>query len=291
MKPLKQPKTYDEQIEILIEKHGLIIKDKNYAKTILSRVNYYRLSAYGIGLREPENKDRYTEGATLEQLYNLYQFDEQLRGLLFGIIQNVEIELRTRIAYHVASQYGADGYMHIENFVPVMNRYGELIHESLIRDFENEVVRQRGNPFVAHHLDIYGGEFPIWAAVELFSFGMLSKLYMTMKIADRKAIAKFYGTDAHYMGSWIASLVDMRNICAHYGRVYNRPFTKSPRLYSEYRQYMSNRLFPVILTLKRINNHKWDGFASELIELIGAFPDVNLAHVGFPENWIDVIRA
>ena len=41
----KQPTTFEEQVEIL-KSRNLIIEDKQEAINILSRVNYYRLSAY-----------------------------------------------------------------------------------------------------------------------------------------------------------------------------------------------------------------------------------------------------
>ena len=53
--PLKPALTFDEQIERLKNEHAVIIQDRSSAKDILSRVNYYRLSAYGIGLKRKDN--------------------------------------------------------------------------------------------------------------------------------------------------------------------------------------------------------------------------------------------
>ena len=47
-------------------------------------------------------------------------------------------------------------------------------------------------PFVKHHIEKYDGKFPIWVAVELFSFGQLSYLYSIMKSKDKKSVAKQY---------------------------------------------------------------------------------------------------
>ena len=44
-------KNYDEQIALLRER-GLIITDEAYARDVLKRMNYYRLSAYSLTLRE-----------------------------------------------------------------------------------------------------------------------------------------------------------------------------------------------------------------------------------------------
>lgn len=49
---LKRALTYEDQINKLIHDHKLIITNESYAKEILKKVNYYRLSGYGIGLKK-----------------------------------------------------------------------------------------------------------------------------------------------------------------------------------------------------------------------------------------------
>ena len=48
------------------------IEDDNQAKEILQKINYYRLSGYGIGLLSSSNKDEYREGISLQHLFRLY---------------------------------------------------------------------------------------------------------------------------------------------------------------------------------------------------------------------------
>lgn len=48
---IKQPKTYKEQIE-LFKKRGLVIEDEASAISILSKINYYRFSAYTLTLKK-----------------------------------------------------------------------------------------------------------------------------------------------------------------------------------------------------------------------------------------------
>lgn len=40
-------KTIDEQLDLLIDR-GLIVTDRDKALNVLSRINYYRLSAYSL---------------------------------------------------------------------------------------------------------------------------------------------------------------------------------------------------------------------------------------------------
>lgn len=77
MKPLKTPLSHEAHINRLISEHALTIDDKQAATAILKHVNYYRLSAYGIGLKQPSDLEKYIPGITIQTLYDLYCFDSQ----------------------------------------------------------------------------------------------------------------------------------------------------------------------------------------------------------------------
>lgn len=47
-------------------------------------------------------------------------------------------------------------------------------------------------------------------------------------------IALTYNVSYTYFESWIESISYIRNICAHYGRLYNAKLTKTPKLYQQY---------------------------------------------------------
>ena len=63
-------------------------------------------------------------------------------------------------------------------------------HARFRKLFESEVQHNKTVPFVKHHCEKYEGNFPIWVATELFSFGMLSFFYRDLKTADKKEIAR-----------------------------------------------------------------------------------------------------
>lgn len=294
-KPLKKPLNYDEQLDNLINNHALVIDDREKAIQILKQVSYYRLSAYGIGLKKIENQEQYCEGISIDHLYRIYRFDSQLRNLLRSTCEYLEICLRSVISYHLAITYGADGFMNSNNFTDKRRKNEEktLIHTQMIEQFQKEVKRNGKLPCVKHHKEQYGGKFPIWAAIELFTFGMLNSLCSIMKPADKKAIANAYSTDADHLLSWLQSLVEIRNICAHYGRIYNMPLAQTPRLYKEQSQYQSNRVFAVILIIHRMagDSREWNNFKTALCALIEEYSDVlRLEYMGFPPEWEAVLN-
>ncbi len=82
VRSVKYPLTYEEQIKRLKDFHKLSIDDDEEALLILKKINYYRLSGYGIGLTLPNDKDKYRQGISLKHLYQLYKFDSEMKNLL-----------------------------------------------------------------------------------------------------------------------------------------------------------------------------------------------------------------
>lgn len=285
--------TYSEQIDHLIKDHALVIADAAKAEDILRSVNYYRLSAYGIGLTPPNDKDHYLPGVSIEQLYHLYQFDVQLRAILIPAIEHLEVKLRAQISYLLAIKYGSEGYRNPTNFKGRTTRYGVNIHTHTMELLDKEIIRQKALPFVKHHKEKYDGHFPIWVATELFTFGMLSSLYSIMRDDDRKEIAAEYQLkSANYLSSWILCLVELRNMCAHYTRLYNMPFAQAPYLFKENREYQCNKLFPAVLVIKRmlgVDNPVWNTCFLNLQKLVSETGDLQPSFMGFPDDWVAVL--
>ncbi len=291
---LKPSLTYDEQVDHLINEHNLTISNKENAKKILATVNYYRLSGYGIGLTVDKERKKYLDGTSIEDLFKLYCFDSQFKNCLIHTIEQLEIQLRTQIAYLLATQYGPEGYMDINNFQSSSSKNIKNIHNSILQKLNLEIDRQKNVPFVKHHLTKYKGHFPIWVSVELLTFGNLSSLFSILKTEDKKKIAALYNTSPSYFNSWILSLVEVRNICAHYTRLYNLPLKQTPRLYGENKVYRHdiNKIFPVLLVIKRMlnSNEQWESLFRDLKTTINKYlPVIRFDYMGFPSNWQEVL--
>ena len=291
MKPLKEPKDYEEQIYHLEKVHQLIINNHEQAKGILKRINYYRLSAYGIGLKRPDDKEKYILGISLETIYRLYQFDRELRSIIMPILEEIEVEFKSSVSYCLAMEYGAEGYTNSSNFMNIIKKDGISVHQDVMGKFEGEKQRQANLPCVLHHNEIYDGHFPIWAAVELFTFGMVTSLFGIMKSKDRKKVAVNYSMNAKHLESNMLAVNELRNKCAHYNRIYNMPFKQQPYLFTEYTLYRSNKVFPIFITMKILlhNEKLWRDFLSSLSRLVLSYPEVRLDFMGFPKNWLEVL--
>jgi len=298
MVSLKKALTYEEQVDHLINYHKLLVPDRDQAIYILRSVNYYRLSAYGIGLKKRDCPEDYMDGVSINTLYRLYTFDSRFRNLLIHTIEQIEIRLRTQIANYLALTYDPECYMDASYFDDKSMSRGGTVHSNIISHFKDECARQNNVPFVRHHKINYSNHFPIWVAVELFTFGNLTSLYSIMKPDDKKAISRQYNTEPRYLQSWILALTEVRNICAHYGRLYNMPLKQSPHLYKEnkkYRNGRNNKIFPVILCIKRMlleDPDLWNKFSLDLIGLVEEYRDVvRLSYMDFPKEWKAVLMS
>ena len=288
--PVKPARSFEEQAKRLTELHGLDIENPDRARHIFSTVNYYRLTTYGNHLRQADDPERFVDGVTLDTLYRLYQFDMGLRHAILPVLEFFEVQLRAKLSYHLAMTYGSTGYTDSGNFKQDKQSIGS--HKSLMNKFKTEVRRQDDLPFVRHHNKKYGGQFPVWAAVELFSFGMLAQLYAILTESDQWVISKPYKLTPEEMGALIAAAVDVRNTCAHYARLYNQEIDDKPLLPEKYRAYENGFVFPTLLMLKfAAGGHAVYGrMIRDIAELERDFPEADLALCGFPKNWEAVLK-
>lgn len=283
----KPPLKYEEQLEKL-KKRGCIINDDKKCISILESVNYYRLSAYFLPFKL--DNGNYKEGLSFERVFSIYEFDRKLHGILFNALEETEIFLRSKIAYFHAHEYGALGYMDKANF----SVKAEL-HENFIENFKREIDKNKNILFVKHHIYKYGGEFPIWAASEMFTFGMLSKFFANMTCQDRENLSNdIYKTNPKFVGSWLRCCTDLRNICAHYGRLYFRTFSAAPSGIDNLEEKSKRKLFGAILSLKKLYpfKDKWNNETlKKLMSLVDEHKsDIDLEHIGFSYNWIEELK-
>ena len=83
---LKTPLDIPQQLA-QFQRHGILVEDKAVALSILERVSYYRLSGYALEFRTSAHSSHYIPETTIEQIYDRYRFDEDLRHVIF-IINN-----------------------------------------------------------------------------------------------------------------------------------------------------------------------------------------------------------
>lgn len=282
--------TFSEQVDHLVE-NGLSVDDVHFAEDRLADINYYRLRGFWLTLEDGDG--RFRDGVSFEDVLDTYEFDRELRLWLWKVISRIEVKLRTQFAYHMAHCIGPFAYLDMANFKNVKS------YSSSMQNYERELDRayRQGVPYVVHNLDCYG-RLPVWAAVELMTFGTLSQLYgnLSSKAGAAKgcrgvssSIASAFGMKPMYLQSWMHHLTTVRNIAGHHDRFYNRVVAIRPKLLARDAGYESDKEFPTLLIIKNIYERswpeKWKLAGKELMDIIDSHPRVDLRPMGFPEDW------
>lgn len=215
----------------------MVIDDAVAAEQYLTHINYYRLSAYYRPFCV--SKDKFADNATFGKIRALYEFDSDLRALVSDALMSIEISIRTNVAYHIAHQYGPFGHEDPTKFWPrfvnpviTEAKPNPYSHASLIKDLRSQTQRSDHETFVKHFAGKYSEypKLPVWTAVEIMSFGTLSKMYGGLMLKDKIAIANKYQMDALILESWLRTLNYIRNICAHHSRLWNKELANSAAL-------------------------------------------------------------
>ena len=167
-----------------------------------------------------------------EDVIALYNFDQDLRMLLFDVIEKIEISLRTKLIYHLSHEYDPWWFQNDQLFADT---------QSLVKTLSTiqEEVERSKETFIKEHNKKYREDKrfpPAWKTLELTSLGSLSKLYGNLKntIKSKDSIAKEYGAVNHtYLPSWLQSIAQIRNYCAHHSRLWNKNLPGRPKLLSK----------------------------------------------------------
>lgn len=302
-------KSFPEQLALLKER-GLLVDKEPAALDYLERIGYYRLSGYWYSFRQLElsedgaggiqyqRLDQFIDGSHFKDAVKLYVFDKKLRLLALDALERIELAVRVDIAHLLGEQ---DIYAHENpamfhgNFAKKKNQSGQTQHQLWLEKYKSHVHRARREPFVEHYMNKYS-RLPVWVAVEIWDFGLLSKLYAGMQYKQREQIASKYGAkDGRAFTGWLRGLNFTRNVAAHHSRLWNINVLERASLPQDdaYWQQLNNaRPFFYFCLMQRLirvicPNSRW---AERFAVLLEEFPDVgcgavSLADFGLLEDW------
>jgi len=287
----KLPLPIPDQIQLL-QSRGLVIHDTVKAAHYLSVISYYRLRAYTYPFQNNSDPNHpFRVGVTFDQILDLYIFDRELRLLVLDAIERIEIALRTQIIYQMSLINGSHWHENISLFRNKghFNRDTKKLQRELKRTSE---------VFIGHYYNKYSKPKhpPSWMSLEVVSLGFLSKMYENLKLSkEKKHVAHHFGIPHPFLlESWMHAFTNVRNICAHHSRLWNRKLTVIPKLpknikytwlkgniVSIHKPYV---VFSCILyMMDRISpGHTW---RDRFYALLKKYPDISTSEMGFPANW------
>ncbi len=89
----------------MLRQRGLDIEDEAAALAALGRIGYYRLSGYFYPLRktkpagESGRLDEFVDGASMDLVIQIADFDKKLRLLTLYAIETIEVSVRVAVAH------------------------------------------------------------------------------------------------------------------------------------------------------------------------------------------------
>jgi abortive infection bacteriophage resistance protein len=289
MKYSKLPLSFSDQAKLLISR-GLIADPDDLLRR-LQMVNYYRLSGYLFPYRNED--DTFQAGTTLEKIWNQYTFDRKLRLLVLDAIERLEIAVRTRLAYLHSHRYGPFGFMEqpkLPNLLP--DKF-----QKWIGDIKREFSRSNDSGMY-HFRTKYGDSHqlpPVWISVELLTFGQMLPFYRGAEAALQKDVAAIFKIPDKVFDSWLLTLNEVRNICAHHSRLWNRDLGNRPRMpfdrkYPDWHNPIKipqEKMFAVLIILRYLQKiaAPTSGWHTRIDQLFLDYPDVPRQWMGFPRNW------
>ncbi len=311
MSSAKTWKSFVDQLALL-KNRGLACDDETAALDYLERIGYYRLSGYWYPFRRLEfltqtdgslaykRHDDFIAGSHFKHAAELYVFDKKLRLLALDALERIELAVRVDIAHLLGEK---DIHAH-ENatlfnghFSNKKNKEGKTQHDIWLNKYQQCVRRARREPFVSHYQEKYG-QLPIWVAIEIWDFGLMSKLFAGMKPQDQLIIAKKYGAEnGKKFAGWLRSLNFIRNVSAHHSRLWNINILERSALVNDdnlWESLNNARPFFYFCIMQKVMqvicpNSTW---SVRFSELLNEFPNmesgtVSLNDFGLIEGWND----
>jgi len=290
----KKALTIKDQIDRLIER-GLVIQESDNAQNVLSHISYYRLGEYWYSMQYDKEQHLFKENSKFEDVIALYNFDRELRFLLFDVIEKIEISLRTKLIYHLSHEFDPWWFQNFDLFIDSK----QLV--ITLANLEEELTRTKDNTIKTHfknHKDDLRFP-PSWKSLEQTSFGSLSKLYGNLKntIKSKNDIAIELGAVNHtYLPSWLQSVAQIRNYCAHHSRLWNKNLPGTPKLLSSPpfswiedvpKQHEFQKLYIHLCIMKYMLNIILpnNSFSEKLANLFETYPNVDPNALGIKNDW------
>lgn len=292
----KRPFSLSEQVNKL-ESKGLLFDDKKEAEQFLFDVSYYRLRAYTYPFQDNSDDGGHLflkDDIHFSEIINLYKFDRDLRFLLFNAIARIEVSIRARMT-QIYSEGTSDSHWFINKYLYRCD------FDKLIEDISADVNRSN-EEFIKHYNIKYDEPElpPCWMSLEVVSFGTLSRIYQSLKKdGNKKWLSQSYGiADISVFENWLHAISNLRNCCAHHGRIWNRRFMVNMVLpYNTSRLFMDreslklikrNKLFPLLSAIKYLLDSidESNNFKDILLSLLSRNVRLlSLRDMGFPSNW------
>ena len=243
-------------------------------------------------LQNRDGEHEFKDNTTFNDIILHYNFDKKLRFIVAEYLERIEVALRARLTDNFCEN---NGFYWFTNYALYDDKeVYDIINSEISEKFKNPQER-----FLKHFKSKYTSETlpPTNMALEILSLGKLSRLYKGLKNNEEKVkIAQDFGIPTIILSSWLVFLNNIRNICAHHGRLWNRGLTAdrftipnrkknkfNGHVTDDFNTTMYGTISIINKLLKEIN--PTNRFTSRIENLLMDYPVINTTYMGFPNDW------
>ena len=234
MAKIETPITLEEQV-VLMKKY-VSFRQRAKMQKFLLYAGYFRASRYGKFLLS--NVGNTGSKSKQDVLFELYQFDVDLRRILNYYCNRVEVRFKSAMS-NACALHTKDGtfYLDKQHYTPSKGERDAKIRKQNIRYFNNvfygDIISReeklRKDVVKYPELKEYrkGGsrqnnKLPIWVTFSYSEFGAMSMMYNYLRGDLRKKILeyafskdKYTKKDTELVDTWLDGVRNLRNYCAH----------------------------------------------------------------------------
>ena len=230
----------DLESQVVLMKKYITFRQRKKMREFLGYAGYFRASRYGKFLLTQVNA--FGSKANSKVFFELYDFDVQLRLLLFKYCKKAEVRFKSAIANAVSLKTGDAGfYLDRQYYTPTKsekdkktrNRNKSFFDTKFFVNLTNDEEKLRRDVVKHPELREYrkGGArqnniLPVWAAFSYFEMGTMVMIYSYLRGDLRKEVLDYTYSQNNYkkevtkqMDTWLDAVRNLRNYCAHHSMV------------------------------------------------------------------------
>ena len=230
----------DLESQVVLMKKYITFRQRKKMREFLGYAGYFRASRYGKFLLTQVNA--FGSKADSKVFFELYDFDVQLRLLLFKYCKKAEVRFKSAIANAVSLKTGDAGfYLDRQYYTPTKsekdkktrNRNITFFNTKFFANLTNDEEKLRRDVVKHPELREYrkGGTrqnnvLPVWAAFSYFEMGTMVMIYSYLRGDLRKEVLNYTYSQNNYkkevtkqMDTWLDAVRNLRNYCAHHSMV------------------------------------------------------------------------
>lgn len=230
----------DLENQVVLMKKYVNFRKRKKMRDFLGYTGYFRASRYGKYLLTQVNA--FGSKVDAKVFFSLYDFDVQLRLLLFKYCKKAEVYFKNAIANAVSLKTGNAGfYLDKQYYTPTKSEKDKKTKKRNVLFFNtkffvgliNDEEKLRRDVVKHPELKEYrrGGTrqnnvLPVWAAFSYFEMGTIVMLYSYLRGDLRKEVLDYTYSGVNYkkevtkqMDTWLDAVRNLRNYCAHHSMV------------------------------------------------------------------------